>query len=52
MLFRWIIFQNVDNGNENDLIHCLIRHKYEQKMDQRCRAGIDHHQIVRIRFTF
>jgi len=37
---------NVDNGNENDLIHCLIRHKYEQKMDQRCRAGIDHHQIT------
>lgn len=37
---------SVDNGNENDLIHCLIRHKYEQKMDSRCRAGIDHHQIT------
>ena len=48
----WIFrrFQNVDNGNENDLIHCLVRHKYEPKMDPRCRAGIDHHQIVRLRF--
>ncbi|CAF1219022.1 unnamed protein product [Rotaria magnacalcarata] len=37
---------NIEGGNENDLIRCLIKHKNEQKMDFRCKAGIDHHQIT------
>ncbi|CAF3401610.1 unnamed protein product [Rotaria socialis] len=37
---------NIENGHENDLIRCLIKHKHEQKMDFRCKAGIDHHQIT------
>ncbi|CAF1086846.1 unnamed protein product [Adineta steineri] len=37
---------NIEGGNENDLIRCLIKHKSEQKMDYRCKAGIDHHQIT------
>ncbi|CAF1472781.1 unnamed protein product [Adineta ricciae] len=37
---------NIEGGNENDLIRCLIRHKNEQKMDYHCKAGIDHHQIT------
>ncbi|CAF3848511.1 unnamed protein product [Rotaria sp. Silwood1] len=37
---------NVEAGNENYLIRCLIKHKNEQQMDFRCKAGIDHHQIT------
>ncbi|CAF3796085.1 unnamed protein product, partial [Rotaria sordida] len=37
---------NVEGGNENYLIRCLSKHKNEQQMDFRCKAGIDHHQIT------
>jgi hypothetical protein len=39
--------KNIEAGRENDLIRCLVKHKNEQRMDYRCKAGIDHHQIVR-----
>ncbi len=38
--------QNIEGGSENELIRCLIKHKAEQRMDFRCKASIDHHQIV------
>ncbi|UJR21808.1 hypothetical protein I4U23_024886 [Adineta vaga] len=37
---------NIESGNENYLIRCLIRHKNEQKMNFQCKVGIDHHQIT------
>jgi hypothetical protein len=36
----------VEGGNENDLLRCLIKQKNNQKMDYRCKARIEHHQIV------
>ncbi|CAF0753061.1 unnamed protein product [Didymodactylos carnosus] len=41
---------NVENGNENDMIRCLVQNKNDGTMDSRCKAGIEHHQIVRMFF--
>ena len=34
-----------DEIGEN-LMACLIRYKYHPSMDDKCRAGIEHHQLV------
>ena len=36
--------QNTEPG---DLMECLVTHKDSAHMDRKCRAGIEHHQLVR-----
>ncbi|CAF0964461.1 unnamed protein product [Didymodactylos carnosus] len=40
------------NGNENNMIRCLIQHKNERSMNSRCKAGIEHHQLTSMKDAF
>ncbi|UJR27806.1 hypothetical protein I4U23_009075 [Adineta vaga] len=40
---------NIGKGKENELIRCLIKHKNDQKMNFRCKSGIEHHQILSLK---
>lgn len=41
-----------DEIGEN-LMACLVRYKYHPSMDEKCRAGIEHHQLITAKnFTF
>jgi Golgi apparatus protein 1 len=33
---------------KNELLECLIAQKQNPKMDEKCRAGIEHHQIINL----
>ena len=33
-------------------MECLIKHKTDDKMDEKCAAGIEHHQLVSLGFYF
>lgn len=35
-----------DDSIGEDLMSCLIRYKYHPSMEEKCRAGIEHHQLV------
>jgi hypothetical protein len=37
-----------EEEEEDVIMQCLITHKNNQKMDPKCYAGIEHHQLVRI----
>ena len=37
-----------DNPEASDVMDCLIEHKHNREMDEKCQAGIEHHQIVGI----
>ncbi|CAF0823028.1 unnamed protein product [Adineta ricciae] len=40
---------NLGEGKENELIRCLIKNKNNPKMNFRCKAGIEHHQILSLK---
>ena len=46
-LMRWYLMKTTDLDNENRVLQCLIKQKNNPKMDFRCRASINHHQLVR-----
>ena len=35
-----------DDSEAGSLMSCLIENKFHEKMDEKCRAGIVHHQLV------
>ncbi|CAF3645191.1 unnamed protein product [Rotaria sordida] len=44
-----IFCSNIEAGNENDLLRCLIKNKNNQKMDFRCKTNIEHYQIMSLK---
>ena len=44
----YLILQDLlDRDSEpGDVMECLIRHKPDNAMDEKCAAGIEHHQLV------
>jgi len=50
--------ENEDNDGDDDdddevviaegLMNCLIQYKHHPMMDEKCRTGIEHHQLVSI----
>lgn len=45
-----------DDENEaivaNGLMNCLIQYKHHPMMDEKCRSGIEHHQLVSDLLTY
>ena len=36
-----------ENAEPGAVMRCLVNNKYDQDMEPKCRAGVEHHQIVR-----
>ena len=34
-----------------DVMECLIQHKRDPEMNDKCRAGIEHHQLVSLKVS-
>jgi hypothetical protein len=34
------------DAEPGDVMECLIKHKKDNDMDEKCAAGIEHHQLV------
>lgn len=37
-----------ENPEASDVMDCLIDHKHNREMDDKCKAGIEHHQITQL----
>ena len=35
-----------DDAEADDIMQCLIDNKHHPDMDEKCKAGIEHHQLV------
>ncbi|XP_062582222.1 Golgi apparatus protein 1-like isoform X2 [Saccostrea cucullata] len=38
--------ENVDEDDTDDIMECLIENKNRKDMNEKCRAGIEHHQLI------
>ena len=55
VFFTQDVIQGIKDGeiDEGEVITCLIEHKYDEDMDPKCFAGIEHHQLVNMQeFNF
>ena len=35
-----------DDPDAGDVMDCLIKHKHHRDMNEKCAAGVEHHQLV------
>ena len=46
--FYCILPQDIleDDPDAGDVMDCLIKHKHHRDMNEKCAAGVEHHQLV------